>query len=490
MPMPHHIKKYLAPAALALGLGVGVPAPAWASTPGCVGKMWNPLTDLDFRLMGAFKIGGYPMMNAPENLKEPPKHKAEPGCFCKNGLKTGFGIGLTFWMPSYINDMARQAGCIGFLGGTNILPGFISLSSGQEYNFHSPAKEGVTNMQVHWAYADVVSLTGKSLFEKCDMVSGAMTIAYMTEPDFIFQNDVYSVVMTPQAAILASVPVLSQTTCGFESIANTLGGWQDWGVCAWKGSRLPYSGTAIAKDSAQVSNMDITIKYLSRAALLGTTMRTMGKDVTCKPKYSPFYDPFQHRYQWSYPNKVSTRFNVDMLKWGLFVKDGGAVSMTQIAQEAQDLAGVEPMAASGTPGAATAGDNNVAANIIKKLPKPLNYPTREAGYMQVWEARQCCLMVLTVENALNAVIQEMATMGGGIIKEMYDAYNMANQAYQIIKDPIGGALGMVGDYISESVISLANSSGLTESLKGVSSGISESIGSLGSGSSGGLPAAK
>lgn len=487
MRLLQKFKQILAPVALTLGLMAAAPAPALAVSPGCVGKMWNPLTDLDFRLMGAFKIAGYPMMKSPAHLKDPPKHRADPVCFCKNGLKTGFGVGLTFWMPSYINDMARQAGCIGFLGGTNILPGFISLSSGQEYNFHAPGKEGVTNMQVHWAYADVVSITGKSLFEKCEMTPGAMSIAYMTEPDFIFQNDVYSVVMTPQAAILASVPILSQTTCGFESIANTLGGWQDWGVCAWKGSRLPYSGNAIAKDSAQVTNMDVTIKYLSRAALLGATLRTMGKDVTCKPKYSPFYDPFQHRYQWSYPNRVSTRFNVDMIKWGLFIKDGGAVSMTQVATEASSLVGLNSTSASGTNGAPTAGAKNLAASIVQKLPKPLNYPTREAGYMQVWEARQCCLMVLTLQNAVKAVITELATMGGGTIKKIYDMYNIASDAYAIIKDPIGGALGMVGDFVAKEVIALAKSSGLTDALKGVSSGLSESMGSLGSSISSGLP---
>lgn len=490
MRLLEKLKRSLHLAALALGLGVVAPTPAWALSPGCVGKMWNPLTDLDFRLMGAFKIAGIPLMKEPEHLKGPPKHKAEPLCFCKNGLKTGFGIGMTFWMPSYINDMARQAGCLGFLGGTNILPGFISLSSGQEYNFHAPGKEGITNMQVHWAYADVAAITGKSLFEKCEMTPGAMSIAYMTEPDFIFQNDVYSVVMTPQAAILAGVPILSQTTCGFESIANTLGGWQDWGVCAWKGARLPYSGNAIAKDSAQVSNMDITIKYLSRAALLGSTLRTMGKDVTCKPKYSPFYDPFQHRYQWSYPNRVATRFNVDMIKWGLFVKDGGAVSMTQVANEASALLDLNPAAPTGTDGAPAAGDKNLAASIIKKLPKPLNYPTREAGYMQVWEARQCCLMVLTMENALKMALQELATMGGGTLKQIYDVYNIASTAYKIIQDPIGAALGAVGDFMAQGISDLAKATGLTDALKGASSGISESIGSLGSGVSGGLPSSK
>jgi len=476
--------------AVAVALTATMASPAMASTPGCVGKMWNPIADLDFRLMGGIKLAGWTVMKQPDGLSEPPKHAPQAVCECKNGLKTGIGVGLSFWMPSYINDMARQSGCLGFMGGTNILPGFISQSSGQEYNFNQARKDGVTNMQVHWAYADVTAIAGKSLFEKCDAVTGAMSIAYMTEPDFIFQNDVYSVVMTPQASILAATPLLSQMTCGFESVANTLGGWQDWGVCAWKGTRLPYSGTTIAKDSAQVSNMDITVKYLSRSALLGATMRTMGKDATCKPVYSPFYDPFQHRYQWAYPGKVSTRYNVDVLKWGLFIKDGGQSNLMMLTSETSQLTNVNSVAVGGDKGAPSGNNLGLAESIVAKLPKPLNYPSREAGYMQVWEARQCCLMVLTVENIVKMVVENLATMGGGMVAKLYEMYNKANTVYQIIQDPIGGALGFVGDQLASGIGKISDAVGLTDSLKGVTSslqgvtsGIKDSLG-LGGGGGG------
>jgi conjugal transfer pilus assembly protein TraU len=455
--------------------------PALASTPGCVGKMWNPLTDLDFRLMGGIKAAGWTVMAAPTALGEPPNHQAQNICFCKNGLQTGFGLGLTFWMPSYINDLARQPGCMGFLDGINVLPGFMSLSSGQEYSMHTQRVDGVTNMQVHWAYADVSAIAGKSLFEKCNAVTGSMEIAYLTEPDFIFQNDVYSVVMTPQASILAEVPLLSQMTCGMESIANTLGGWQDWGVCAWKGTRLPYSGNAIAKDSAQVSNMDVTIKYLSRAALLGTTMRTMGKDTTCKPLYSPFYDPFQHRYQWAFPAKVSTRYNVDVIKWGMFIKDAGQGSMVSLTSQTAQLTNVSAVqVGSSTSGTTAPTGNNLSLSeqIVANLPKPLNFPSHEAGYMQVWEARECCLVVLTVSNAIQMIVENIATMGGGMLQTMYNVYNYVQTAYSVIQDPIGAALNFVGNGIVSGLGKISDATGLTSALNSVASGIKESVGAM------------
>lgn len=458
-----------------LVLALAFAAPAAHARPGCVGKMWNPLTDLDFRLMGGIKVVGFSLMQAPSSLGEPPNHHVPAICFCKDGLQTGFGLGMTFWTPSYINDMARQAGCMGFLDGINILPGFMSLSSSQEYNFHDARRDGTTNMQIHWAYADITAILGKQLFEKCHMTTGSMTISYLTEPDFVFQNDVYSIIMTPQAALLAESPLLAQMACGAESIANTLGDWQDWGVCGWKGARMPMDGITIAKDSAQVSNMDITIKYLARSALLGTTMRTMGDDVVCAPTYSPFYDPFQNRFQWAYPGKVSTRYNVDVMRWGMFIRDNGQGSMVSLTNQAAQMGGVD---ANLTVGSAIPGNNttgnaptsqvlSTAQQIVNNLPKPLNYPTKEAGYMEVWEARECCLVVLTIENVIKMVVEQILGSSADLqqIQELFDLYNQVTQVVSFVKDPIGGVMNLIGQ-------------GITDAIGSAADGIGQSLGNL------------
>lgn len=458
-----------------LGLATALALPAQASTPGCVGKMWNPMSDLDFNLMGGIKVGGSRMMEAPTEFPEPPDHQISSGCACKDGLQSGIGFGMTFWMPSYINDLARQAGCMGFLGGINVMDSFISESSGQEYSNHQARRDGVTNMQVHWAYADVTAVAGKQLFEKCNAVTGKMKISYMTEPDFIFQNDIYSAIMSPQVAILAAMPILSQMACGGETIANTLGGFQDFGICAWKGFRLPMSGTAIAKDSAQVSNMDITVKYLTRASMLGLNLKTMGPDAICEPQISAFYHPFQHRYQWAYPGRAATRYNVDVVRWGMFLKQGNdptaMMSLTADTASLSTTSATQPQSTgvptegSGSSGgglsAPTGNALGLAESIVAQMPKPLNYPTREAGYMQVWEARQCCLMVLTIQNILQQIVVNYVTGGSQFMKDMYDYYHMANSIYTMVSDPIGGALGLIGDGIGAAMSAVGEGLGDT-----------------------------
>jgi len=195
--------------------------------------------------------------------------------------------------------------------------------------------------------------------------------------------------------------------------------------------------------------------------MMGTLPRTMGSDAVCKPQASFKYDPFQHRYQWSYPTKTSTRYNHDVIRWGLFSKGGnnGDSRMADIGERANKLAA---SFSSTTSAPGTVVDK--AKKLLEELPRPLNYPTREAGYMQVWEAKQCCLKVVTV----NSILENLATsfIPTEQMKKLYEMYNTAKKVYdtasavaKFAKDPIGGALGFISGKIS-SAISGAFSSGL------------------------------
>ena len=390
----------------------GAMAPAFAAV-GCQGKMWNPLADIDFRNMGSLKIAGFTLMDAPGDLGNPPGSSPDPGCFCRDGLDTGFGFTTTFWLPSKIIDVTKKSGSMPFMNCVAPLPAFVGLSSAQTYNRHEARKDESVSMQIHMANADITAIAGKALFEKCGAAVSKFSIAYMTELDFLWQNDVYATLMSPQVSILAAAPILSQVACGAQSIANSLGDWQNWNFCAWEGSLYPLNGSTIAKNSAQVSNMDIIIKYLSRSAIMGTNLRTMGNDAICEPKFDPIYNPFQNRFQWSFPHKVTARYNQSMVRWGL-------------------------------------------------NPGPLNFPTHEEGYMHLWEARQCCLKVLTVNSLFKAAAGDFLSESEQY-KQYYEYYQTANQIYETVQNPLGGALGYVGDSIAAGLSSAGG--GILESVK-------------------------
>jgi hypothetical protein len=125
-------------------------------------------------------------------------------------------------------------------------------------------------------------------------------------------------------------------------------------------------------------------------------------------------------------------------------------------------------------------------------PKPLNYPTQEAGFMQVWEARECCMMILTVQNVVQYIVSNILTAGAEagyevaqVLQTMYQIYGYVNTAVSFIKDPIGTAMGMIGQGITDGIGNALGSAG--KALSGAVQGIFNSGGGV-DGSSGGQSA--
>ena len=188
-----------------------------------------------------------------------------------------------------------------------------------------------------------------------------------------------------------------------------------------------------------------------------------------------------------------------MIRWGIFKNNGApsGASMISLTNEAAAVANVNPnitvgsQAPTGTGSATvpTATDLSAAKSILSKIPLPLNYPTREAGFMQVWEARQCCMMVLTLDNIVQTIVKNVLTTDGGQLAKLYDYYKKATLAYQIVTDPVGAALGYVGQTISNAILSPLQGamSGLLGSASSGSPGLDwNSIGSASGGGSGGV----
>lgn len=93
--------------------------------------------------------------------------------------------------------------------------------------------------------------------------------------------------------------------------------------------------------------------------------------------------------------------------------------------------------------------------------------------MQVWEARQCCLVVLTIQKLLEMVVANVAAMDP-LLAQLYEVYNTLNTAYEVITDPIGAALGFIGDGIAAGLETVGGA--LSTGLSDVASGVAQSLG--------------
>lgn len=418
---------------------------ALAGSPGCVGKMWNPL-ELDFTLMAPIKIYFFgatvPVLDLDNGLPSPRKHKVdyEPitGCFCKDGWNTGTGVGMTYWLPSYIMDVAKTPGCIGFLDGVQVLQRYRSLGGVEAQN----QVRGLGNLinttrQRHFGHADITSIIGKKLFEKCGSIAKGINIASMTEVCYPCQSDIWSALLVPIGQVLAAAPMLTTASCSVAKIAAAAGILQEddfYPQCNFAGTRYPLSqNTPPGASSAQAINADQNAKHFTLAHFTGGGLRTIGADTVCGPKTTVVWNPAQFRYQQMYP-KGCTYLHGNELKLYACKPGLNAASNEQAATTTKEADATKPADTSYSAGVKSRAD--AAWNQLKGTFAPLNFPTRENSFTQIWEAKTCCVMVLTAEQIMKMALTDMLPEN---IQELINKYNQFSTLYETLQtiDSIG-----------------------------------------------------
>ena len=399
---------------LLLAVSFALLSPLALASPGCSGKFWNPL-ELDFTNIGPIKanILGKPWdagLKSP--LPDPPQHVAQT-CLCADGVNTGVGAGLTYWLPSYIMDVAKTPGCIGFLGGIQVMEKFRSLAGTE--NQHMPRAENFipgSTRQRHFAHADITSIIGNGFFEKCGSTAKGINIAFMTEVCFPCQSDIWSSLLMPVGQILANNPWISTLACGAVRVASMVGYPIAYeAVCNTSGTRYPLSQTTPAgASSAQEVNTDQIAKHFTLAYLTGGGLRTMGSDTVCRPQAEFIWNPAQYRYQFLFPINRPSMTHLQANK--LFFVNGPKGETALSSPNEMNYDSVREADAS-APSTMTL-DSVVASaqQLWKNVVSPLNFPVSEHAYLQIWEAKTCCLKFLTVKDLAAMAGTSFLTEGG------------------------------------------------------------------------------
>ena len=427
-------------------LALGASFPALAGSPGCVGKMWNPL-ELDFTLMAPIKIymigDTVPVMDLSNSrLPSPRNHKVDwvppSGCLCMDGLKSGPGVGMTYWLPSYIMDVAKTPGCIGFLDGVQVFERYRSLAGVENQNKVRGLENVInTTRQRHFGHADITSIIGKKLFEKCGSIAKGINIASMTEVCYPCQSDIWSALLVPLGQVLAAAPFITTASCSMAKIAAAAGIMQEddyYPQCNFSGTRYPLSqNTPAGASSAQAINADQIAKHFTLAFFTGGGLRTIGPDTICEPKSTVIWNPAQYRYQQMFP-KNCTYLHNDELR--LYACKPGLNSETneKAAADTKSADATDSSSGSTLDGIKSRADG--AWNQLKGAFSPLNYPTRENSYMQIWEAKTCCVVVVTADKILGMALSEILPEN---LQELYDKYQQFSGLYETLQtiDSIG-----------------------------------------------------
>lgn len=304
----------------------------------CVGRMFNPVADPDWNNVFPITIMG---MRVGPNANPPLMHMP-PVCVCPGifGVPSP-GIGVTFWQPLKIYEIARTPGCLSSLGGISILPGYSMLASEQNSTTGKRADK-TTRMQVHMYEYPLFAMMDLFKSLVCFNTSG-FDLAYMSEFDPTWQDDLWGIVFSPEAAIFAS-PLL-QAACAVDAVATAVAFPLDamfWCAGAW-GQVYPLTGNSPHYNSSFAGNNLVLSKFIARQARLGLEWQTIGPSAVCFSHPSPLWVKSQYRV-----NQVG------------------------------------PIPRRGRP--VTIGDS-----ALTQLPAVANLPTQEHTVNLIWQGQQCCL---------------------------------------------------------------------------------------------------
>lgn len=262
----------------------------------CTGKMYNPVTDTDWNDFFPLTIAGTAYSGG-GNTDPALMDAMPPVCVCPTIFGIPFvGVGVTYWQPLYVSEIENRPGCLSSLGGIQVLGGAYNMLASEQTTsdaYHSG--ETANRMQVHWYEYPVFGMLDLLKSVECHNPSG-FNLAYMTELDPLWQDDMWSAMFTPEAALFDNV--LATSSCAVDAVASNLHHTLDpmfWCAGSW-GNLYPLSGNSSHTGDPFEMNNQIQSKFIARNHRMGLMWQTIGPDAVCSSVPNPIWVKSQYRY--------------------------------------------------------------------------------------------------------------------------------------------------------------------------------------------------
>ena len=286
-----------------------------AGSPFCKGKVYDPVSDTNWNNAFPVTIGGVRVGGG----TNPPLMHVDPICMCPgpNGVDVP-GIGMTYWEPTYVAEIARQSGCLSTLGGEEALEGYPQRTSNQSPTQSDRGGTTVVNMEIHWYQYPLFSVLGMMSTLGCTN-PGGFNLGDMTEVDPTWLDSAWSAVAFPETAAYASLPALM--ACIPDAVSSNAGlplDMLNWCVGS-QGGMYPVDGWSPTHTSPQGGNLHVLAKYMQRKTRFAGLLATIGPTAVCNSSYLPNMLRSQYRIDPIAPVPLNRRVNFGKapLLWGV-----------------------------------------------------------------------------------------------------------------------------------------------------------------------------
>lgn len=259
----------------------------------CQGNFVNPITDICWDCMFPVAIGGMTVVPGAYHSNIP---TSSPVCLCKTDTLPRVGITFSYWEPFALEDVTATPMCMVNMGGISLpIPGLENDMGGEGNALNNSSEDPNPFYWVHYYQYPLLYWLNIITDVGC-MDTGNFDIAYLTELDPTWNNDLLGFVLNPEAVLFGNP--IAQASCVADAAAATLKHPIDamfWCMGA-QGSAYPLTGN-IAGTSSTISGSVLEgerMNYkLHREGLLWDTWANN----LCQPLPSPILPKSHYAYQ-------------------------------------------------------------------------------------------------------------------------------------------------------------------------------------------------
>jgi conjugal transfer pilus assembly protein TraU len=269
----------------------------------CHGKMTNPVTDVCWSCIFPISVGGFTVIDGTEEYDT--KNPSNPVCACGSPIPR-VGIRVGFWEPVRMVDVVREPFCFVNLGGIKIDPGAGFTTAARGSQSYDDSQTRSSNYQVHWYEYPALVWLELITFVTC-LEKGDFDLAMMSEFDPGWDDDIASLVISPEAALFGNP--IAQGACAADCAAASSGKLPldalFW--CAGcHGSMYPLNGS-IGNQTSAIQGSSLLVERMTfKLHREGLLWGTMGEAGVCQSYPMPIMDKSQYKSQLTYP---MTAFN-------------------------------------------------------------------------------------------------------------------------------------------------------------------------------------
>ena len=259
----------------------------------CDGHWINPITDVCWKCLFPMSIGQTKVSSGslPDTVN--PSSPVQL-CPAPPPIFKRIGIAIGFWEPIAVTDVTRNPMCMVNLGGMKI--------GGLKKNKIGASAKGSDNdnsnfYHAHWYNYPLINWL-KIFTDMACLQGGDFDIGYLTELDPMWQNDMLSAFVNPEAMLFGNP--IAQSSCITDAIASEVGtpiNTLFW--CAGgHGSIYPFTGSIGEEVSGLNSSVLITERMNFKLHRQGIVTDSVPYNTAvCSTTHNPILPKDRYRYQ-------------------------------------------------------------------------------------------------------------------------------------------------------------------------------------------------